>query len=121
MYSTNLHWSKTAEIKAKKKTPFIVQLILAATPTLPATLPAAEGEFCPHDHSSASQGHEDSSAAPKPSLAPTNQGIKLTLWSTRADQGRKGRMGCAQSLCSPQQLLDKRYFKAKIPLFQAEG
>lgn len=32
MYSTDLHWCKPAEIKAKEKAPFIAQ------PTLPATL-----------------------------------------------------------------------------------
>lgn len=52
---------KTAEIKAEEKTPCRAQLILPPHCT-------AEGEFCP------SQGHGDSSAAPKPSQDPA--GIK---------------------------------------------
>lgn len=35
-YIMNLHLCKTAEIRAKKNTPFIAWLILPATPTLPA-------------------------------------------------------------------------------------
>lgn len=39
--SVNLHRCKTAELKAKKNTPFIAWLMLAATPSLPHSTAAA--------------------------------------------------------------------------------
>lgn len=136
----NLHRCKTAEIRAKKNTPFIAWLILPATPTLPAqpaTLHCRIKSFAlvittdslPRKEcgsAASSQGDGDSSAALLLLLKPIRiqqAAVRLKeeinpVLHHRDKQGREDRMGCGQPpFCSPSSLWDKRHFKEKfLPL-----